>query len=177
MRDSLSPNYRRCVEQLYDEYKNVMLNTAIGIVKDRVQAEDIVQFAFIRIMKHIEKLSSLPGGEVKGYIVLIIKHLSFDSLRKRKQENIVSIESVDCPALDEESAEETAIAKLELARVKESLKGMDEKYSLPLVLKYSLGFSQPEIAEMLGISVENVKVRCHRGKRILMDAIREGVME
>ncbi len=177
MRDSLSPGYRRCVEQLWDEYKNTMLNTAIGIVKDRTQAEDIVQFAFIRIIKHIEKLSTLPGSEIKGYIVLIIKHLSIDSLRKRKQEKVVPIDSIDCPAWDEESVEEVAIANLELSRVKDGLKAMDEKYSLPLVLQYSLGFSQPEIAEMLGISVENVKVRCHRGKRMLMDAVGKGAKQ
>jgi len=175
MRDSLSPSYRRRVEQLYDEHKNVMLSTAISIVKDRTQAEDIVQFAFIRIMKHIEKLSTLPDNEVKGYIVLIIKNLSIDNLRKRRQEKVVSIESIDGSGWDEESAEEVVMANLELGRMKESLKTMDEKYSLPLVLQYSLGFSQSEIAEMLGISVDNVKVRCHRGKRILLDAVGKGV--
>jgi RNA polymerase sigma-70 factor (ECF subfamily) len=176
MRNSLSPNYRRCVERLYDDYKNIMFSTAMGIVKDKAQAEDIVQFAFIRIIKHIEKLSNLPDGEVRGYIVLIIKHLSFDNLRKRKQEKVVSIESVDC-SREGDTTEEAAIAKVELGRVKESLRSMDDKYSLPLILKYSLGFSHSEIADMLGISVENVKVRCHRGKRILMDAVRKGVGE
>jgi RNA polymerase sigma-70 factor (ECF subfamily) len=153
-----------------------MFSTAMGIVKDKAQAEDIVQFAFIRIIKHIEKLSNLPDGEVRGYIVLIIKHLSFDNLRKRKQEKVVSIESVDC-SREGDTTEEAAIAKVELGRVKESLRSMDDKYSLPLILKYSLGFSHSEIADMLGISVENVKVRCHRGKRILMDAVRKGVGE
>lgn len=174
MRDSLSPNYRKRVEQLYDEYKNVMFGTALGIVKDTAQAEDIVQFAFLRIIKHIEKLSGLPCNELKGYIVLIIKNLSIDFLRKRKNENTVPIEDLDCE--DKGSVEDIAMAKLELSRIRESLKTMDGKYSLPLIMKYSLGFTHAEIADMLGISAENAKVRCHRAKRMLMDAIgREAV--
>ncbi len=174
MRDSLSPSYRKRVEQLYNEYKNVMFGTALGIVKDTAQAEDIVQFAFLRIIKHIEKLSGLPGGELKGYIVLIIKNLSIDYLRKRKNENTVPIEELDCE--DQKSVEDIAMAKLELGRVRENLKAMDGKYSLPLIMKYSLGLTHAEIADMLGISTENAKIRCHRGKHMLMEAIgREAV--
>lgn len=174
MRDSLSPRYRKRVEQLYDEYKNVMFGTALGIVKDTSQAEDIVQFAFLRIIKHIEKLSGLQNGEVKGYIVLIIKNLSIDYLRKRKSENTVPIEDMDCEGKD--SVEDIAMAKLELGLIKDNLKIMDGKYSLPLIMKYSMGFTHAEIADMLGISTENAKVRCHRGKRMLIDAIgREAV--
>ena len=174
MRDSLSPSYRKRVEQLYDEYKNVMFGTALGIVKDTAQAEDIVQFGFLRIIKHIKKLSDLPCAELKGYIILIIKNLSIDFLRKRKNENTVSIEDLECQ--DGDSVEDIAMAKLELGRIRENLKVMDEKYSLPLIMKYSLGFTHAEIADMLGISAENAKIRCHRGKCMLMDAIgREAV--
>lgn len=169
MRDSLPPNYRKRVEQLYNEYKNVMFGTALAIVKDTAQAEDIVQFAFLRIIKHIEKLSALPNAELKGYIVLIIKNLSIDYLRKRKSENTIPIEDMDCEG--KESVEDIAMAKLELGLIRNHLKLMDDKYSLPLIMKYSLGFSHAEIADMLGISAENAKVRCHRGRRILMDAM------
>ena len=171
MRDSLSADYRKYVEHLYDEYKNMMYRTAMGIVKDQAQAEDIVQFAFVRIIRHIEKLRNLSGDEVRGYITLIIRNLAVDNLRKRRKENVVPIESVQYPAEGKDSLEDVAMANLELGRVKLNLKIMDEKYSLPLIMKYSLGFSHSEIAEILGISVENVKVRCHRGKRMLMDAV------
>jgi|AGTN01.2.fsa_nt_gi RNA polymerase sigma factor, sigma-70 family len=171
MRDPLPESYTRRVEQLYDEYKNVMLNTAMSIVKDTTQAEDIVQFAFIKIIKHIEKIDKMPYNELKGYIVLVIKNLAIDYIRKCKQEHIVPIENVDYSNEEGISVENIAIANLELGRVKESLKVMDDKYSLPLILKYSLGFTHAEIAEMLDISAETVKVRCHRGKRMLADAI------
>ena len=169
MRDSLTPSYRKCVEQLYDEYKNVMFSTALGIVKDSVHAEDIVQFAFLRIIKHIEKINSLPHNEMKGYIVLVIRNLSIDFLRKRKHEKVVSIECMEYG--DDDSVEEIALANLEMGRIRDNLKAMDNKYSLPLIMKYSLGFTYIEIADMLGISADNAKIRCHRGKRILMDAI------
>ena len=144
-----------------------------ALSRDTTQAEDIVHFAFLRIIKHIEKVSSLPGDELKGYIVLIIRNLSIDFLRRKKKENTVPIEKLDYET--EVSAEDIAMTKLEMGQVKEHLRAMNDKYSLPLILKYSLGFSHTEIADMLGISADNVKIRCHRGKRMLIEAIsREG---
>ncbi len=178
MREPLPESYTKCVERLYEDFSNLMLGTAMGIVKNTAQAEDIVQYAFLKIIKHIEKLSNMPYNELKGYIVLIIRNLSIDYIRKSKQENTVSIENMDCANNEEEiSVENIAMAKLELGEVKENLKNMDDKYSLPLVLKYSLGFSHAEIAEMLDVSAETVKIRCHRGKRMLADAISRGVAE
>jgi RNA polymerase sigma-70 factor (ECF subfamily) len=152
-----------------------MFSTALGIVKDTAHAEDIVQFAFLRIIKHIEKLNSLPHHEMKGYIVLVIKNLSIDLLRRRRHESAVSIESMDCG--EDDSVEEIALANLELGRIRDNLKAMDNKYSLPLIMKYSLGFTYIEIADMLGISADNAKVRCHRGKRMLMDVISREAVE
>lgn len=174
MRDPLSDSYTKRVEQLYDEFKNVMFCTALSIVKDNAQAEDIVQFAFIKIIKHIEKIDKLPYNELKGYIVLIIKNLSIDYIRKRNQEKIVPIENVDFSNENDMSVESIVMTSMELNEVKERLKVMSDKYSLPLILKYSLGFSHAEIAEMLDVSAETVKTRCHRAKRMLANAIGRG---
>ncbi len=171
MRNPLPESYKKRVEQLYDEFKSVMFCTALSIVKDTAQAEDIVHFAFIKIIKHIERIDRLPHNEIKGYVVLIIKNLSIDYIRKRNQEKIVSMENADYPDEGGTSVESIVIVNLELSKVKENLKVMNDKYSLPLILKYSLGFSHAEIAEMLDISAETAKIRCYRGKRMLADAM------
>ena len=169
----LPQKYRSKVEQLYYEYRNDMFYTAIGILKNKEQAEDIVQFAFLRIMKYIEKINSLPSEEVRGYIIYIIKNLSIDYIRKQKRENTIPFDNMDFSGEYVEPIENIAMANLELSLVKKKLEDMDDKYALPLILKYTLEFSHAEIADFLNLSVENVKVRCHRGRHKLIEAIRE----
>jgi RNA polymerase sigma-70 factor (ECF subfamily) len=171
--ESLPPKYKSKVEQLYYEYRNDMLCTAMAIVKDHGQAEDIVQAAFIRIIKHIGRISSIPADEVKGYIIYIVRNLSLDLLRKQKKDNTVSYDSIEYSVDDGEPLENIAMLDMELGTVKEKLREMDDKYALPLILKYTLEFSHAEIADLLDISVENVKIRCYRGRKKLIEAIRK----
>jgi RNA polymerase sigma-70 factor (ECF subfamily) len=171
--ESLPPKYKSKVEKLYYDYRNDMLYTALAIVKDHSQAEDIVQLAFIRIIKHIGRISSIPADEVKGYVIYIVKNLSLDYLRKQKKDNTISYESIEFTVDDGRPLENIAMLDLDLNTVKEKLREMDEKYSLPLILKYTLEFSHAEIADLLDISVENVKVRCHRGRKKLIEAIKK----
>lgn len=171
--EALPPKYRSKVEKLYYDYRNDMLYTALAIVKDFSHAEDIVQLAFIRIIKHIGKINTLSGGEVKGYIIYIVRNLSFDFLRKQKNNNTVSYDSMENSADSGETLENIAMADFELSAVKQKLNEMDDKYSLPLILKYTLEFSHAEIADLLDISIENVKIRCHRGRKKLIEAIRK----
>jgi RNA polymerase sigma-70 factor (ECF subfamily) len=102
-----------------------------------------------------------------------VKNLSLDFLRKRRKDNTVSYDSIEYSVDDGEPLENIAMADLELGKVKEKLREMDNKYALPLILKYTLEFSHAEIADLLDISVENVKIRCHRGRKQLIEAIRK----
>ena len=169
--DSLPAKYKSKVEELYYECRDVMFSTALGIVKNYSQAEDIVQQAFIRIIRHIDRINDIPADEVKGYVIYIVRNLSLDYLRKVKHDNTVPFDSVEYSADNGETLENIAMVDFQIDTVKEKLKEMDDKYALPLILKYTLQMSHSEIAELLDISIENVKVRCHRGRKKLIEAI------
>lgn len=172
--NTLPTKYRSKVEELYYEYKDVMLYVAMGIVKEKEQAQDIVHHAFIRIIKHIEKIDGLNDKEAKGYIVFIVRNLAIDHVRKQKREITLSYDDMEYGIEDKgESTESIVMLDFEVSMVKKKLKDLDEKYSLPLIMKYTMDFSQEQIAHTLNISVQNVKVRCHRGRKMLMDAIRK----
>ena len=169
---ALPPQYRCKVEELYSKYKKTMLSVALNIVKDRELACDIVHLAFVRIIKHIEKIDGIPSDEQKGYLIYIVKNLAIDHLRKTKRENIVLYDHIDDTIQDSGSSiEDIVMLDFEVGVVRQILCQMDDKYALPLILKYTLDFSQAEIAAILDISVENVKVRCHRGRKMLVEAI------
>ena len=174
--NTLPVKYRPKIEQIYAEYKNDMLYTALGIVKNYDHAEDIVQLAFIRIMKHIEKIDGLPVNEMKGYIVYIVKNLSIDYIRKQNHDKTVSYDHIEYSIDTGDTLEVTAIQNLAAGMIKKKMREMDDKYALPLILKYTLEFSYTEIADLLGITIENVKVRCFRGRQKLVEKMRKESM-
>ena len=53
------------------------------------------------------------------------------------------------------------------------IKELDSKYGDVLVLKYFYDYRDKEIAHTLGISIENVKIRLHRGKALLKKKLSE----
>lgn len=173
--DVLPQQYRSIVEELYIENKDVTMCVALGIVKDKHLAQDIVHHAFVNIIKHIERIETLPKNEQKGYVICIVKNLAIDHLRKKQRESIVSYDHVEATVSDNISTESIVMAGLEVGLVKKKLQEMDEKYALPLILKYTLGMTQAEIAQVLDISVGNVKARCHRARKKLIEAMGKGV--
>ena len=50
---------------------------------------------------------------------------------------------------------------------------IDEKYKTVLELKYIIGFTDNEIAELLGITKKNVQIRLYRAKNLLRSKLGE----
>jgi RNA polymerase sigma-70 factor (ECF subfamily) len=55
----------------------------------------------------------------------------------------------------------------------EAIDNLDEKYREPFIMKYVKGFSLEEISDMLGITVNLVKQRLFRAKKILYESLME----
>ncbi|UCG39729.1 MAG: hypothetical protein JSV00_04895 [bacterium] len=52
--------------------------------------------------------------------------------------------------------------------------GLPEEYRAPLILKDLEGFTNAEIADILGLSLDNVKIRLHRARAALKDSLEHG---
>jgi len=171
----LPGKFKKRVEQIYKEHKRLMFFIAFKIVGNADHAEDIVQSSFLRIIKHIEKIDSFSPYEIKGYIIFIVKNLSLDFINKHENNINVPLDIFEEHlAGAQNETERSAILNLEITRVIECLDEIDPKYAFAVFHKYVLGYSMAEIAKMLGITVENAKVRCHRGRAKLVKMVLEG---
>ena len=169
----LPRQYRKLVEHLYSEYKPLMLCVAMKIVKNEDHATDIVHSSFESIMKHAEKLSGMSEREVKGFIVLTVKNRSLDFLDLHENNRTLPLDKFsEHITEDYTTAEKEAILNMEIDGIMTKLENLDRKYSVPVFNKYILGYSMEEVAQTLGISVQNAKVRCSRGRSMLLEMIK-----
>ncbi|MEF9921453.1 MAG: sigma-70 family RNA polymerase sigma factor [Anaerovoracaceae bacterium] len=159
---------KRKFERIYLAYKQTMYYAANRILKNTHTSEDAVHQAFIRIINHLEKINENECHKTRAFLVVITEHIAIDIYRKQKKESTLSYDELEIYVADThvESYEETD----ELTAVFEKL---PVNYSTVLRLKFSQGYSDSVISEILNITEENVRKRISRAKKKLAQLLQK----
>lgn len=170
-------NDRNKAKDIYLAYKNTMFYVARGILHDFCLAEDAVSQALIKIINNLHLISDIDCNKTRGLVVIIVRNVSIDMLKHIKNKEFIpfddlenSLENIDVSPLDHIiSVESYAMLLLCISRLNQNY--ID-------VLRLSLIYQYPDndIANMLGISKENVRVRLHRARQALIKELqKEGI--
>ena len=158
------------ITQIYLKYYKKMRAKAFFIVHDELEAEEIVQESFIKLIEHVKELMMLDPIKVPVYVMVTVKNVSLHHWRNIKNEQAykapVSDEEFDRLLADEKGIpEEIYIHEEELQALADTLKKLPEKDRLVLESKYILSLSDKEIAEQLNISTPSVRSYLTRARR------------
>ena len=158
-------------EELLTRHYQSVYRLAYRFLYDSPEAEDITQEVFLRVFRAAQTYS--PKAKFSTWLYTITKNLCFNELRKKRSVTVFSIEDEMLPELP--SMDESTVSKLEEEEVKKRV--LDAVRELPanlriavLLLKYH-GLSYEEVAEILGCTVNAVKLRVHRAKKFLTKSI------
>ncbi len=154
--------------QIYKLYYKAMYNTSLRIVNDSMEAEDIMQEAFLSAF---EKIDSYSGTVSFGaWLKKIVVNRSLDALGKRKA-IFEDIESYN--GIIEDSPEETFTneeTELKIEKIKTAIKKLPEGYRIILSLYLLEGYDHDEISEILNIASSTSRSQLSRAKnRLLQD--------
>lgn len=145
---------------LYERYKRPVLGYFYRSSVNRDTTEDLMQQVFYRII-HYRK-SFAEGYVFKPWLFRIARNVLQDFVQKNR--NIFS-------GLDEkmEIEEEKGYDKEQEYQLKRALEKLPQEYREVILLSRYEELKYDEIAEILQISVSLVKVRVHRGLKILRE--------
>ena len=130
---------------------------------DRAEAEDVTQEAMLRLWKIAPEWRQ-GEAKVSTWLYRVGANLCTDRLRKRRS---VDIDAIPEPEDDTPGVAENMIA-VERARALDAALGqLPERQRVAVTLRHLEGRTNPEIAEVLEISVEAVESLTARGKRAL----------
>lgn len=151
------------IETCYKLYEQKMYHVAFRILNDEGLAEDAVQDAFLKLMKHEVQFEKADSDDCKRYIITIIRNASINIYNKRKRENEVMYLTDD---------DEKAGAYVEMDPEldddwKSILKGLPEKYYEVVYYLVIEDFTTKETAAKLNISEANVRKRYERARQML----------
>lgn len=160
-------------DQLYDTYKSSMYYTAYGIVKNVSDAEDVVQLSLLKVISILSDIpmDSIESRNTRNLLFTITKNTAIDFYRKNIKAPIdMDLSHTNAKSL---SAEELYIEAEDYRALIEIIDHMDEKYKEILRLRYLNQLSNQQIADILNIRDENVRVRLNRARKMLAERLKE----
>ena len=147
--------------EIYTRYHRVMLYVANRILGNQSQAEDAVQNAFLKIVKHPEHVMTIPIDELKPYLIVISENAARNIYKKSKQIDETPLENLEL--IGENSPEDAILSKLDMINIF-NMPQFNIQYRDIIILKYYYDLDDKTIAHTLDISEINVRVRLSRAK-------------
>lgn len=145
-------------------------NLARWLVRNRQDAEDVVQEAYLRAVKFREGYS---GGDARAWLLKIVRNTSYSLIEKRRDggSNEEFDEGVHGEPENQPSAEAALIKDDEARTVRAALERLPAAYREVIVLRELEGLSYKEIAEVAGIPVGTVMSSLARARSQLRELI------
>ena len=151
----------RSVEEVFQEYGNMLYRIAFVMMKNVFDAEDVVQDTLIKYMERMESGKLFETEEYrKAWLIRVDINLCKNRLRFYKNHPKIGMEEL---SRYYEEKEDT--------RLMDSLLFLPSKYREVLLLHYVEGYQGKEIAGMLKLSESAVRKRLERGRGKLRDIL------
>jgi len=145
-------------------------------VRDENDADEITVNVFSKVLSKIDMYD--PHFEFKTWVLTIAQNTIIDFWRKKARENQDPTEHLDeVKNQYAKSPEELMISDEEQKKIIKTIESLDKNYQDILRLRFFEEKSIKEIAEELGISVANTKVRVMRAKKVLAELLKNNGFE
>jgi RNA polymerase sigma-70 factor (ECF subfamily) len=166
-------------ESLYENYFP-KIQDYLSRFMGKDDSEDLTQEVFIKVYS---SLSTFKGeSEISTWIFRIARNLAIDKFRSAKNRNLESkLSSLDYISplkinqkskADKDSDIEYSFFKNEMNQcIADYINKLPELYRSIFILSEYENLSSKEIAEVLNLSIENVKIRLHRARKKLHDLL------
>jgi RNA polymerase sigma factor (sigma-70 family) len=147
---------------LYEAHAADAFRYALHLTGRREDAEDVVQFVFLRAYRMLESGTELVNP--RAWLIKATKHRSLNLIRDRRETPTMDAEIPVAPRHDQDAAESEA-----LAGVRATLWALPENQHHAFVLRHWSGLSQDEIADVLGTTAGAVESLLVRARTTLLE--------
>jgi RNA polymerase sigma-70 factor (ECF subfamily) len=151
------------------------------MVRDKEQAEDLSQEAFIKVLNHIDRYN--PEFKLSSWLFKIANNVAIDFLRKRELDTVSidgsrwadTADDVEASTIDLAATGESPLKELEAKELGKAIEtaigSLRPEYRSCIMLRHVEGRSYEEIAATLDLPLGTVKTYIHRARKQLQDAL------
>jgi len=144
----------RAFNELVLKYRKSVYLTAVGLVTDGDEAEDIAQDVFV---KAYESLSLFRGeSAVYTWLYRITVNLCLNRIRKRKVRSFFGLETIAQTIAAPDTDEPAELQELNI-RLRKAITELPEKQRIVFILRHFRELPHAEIAEIMDRDVGTIK--------------------
>ncbi len=164
----------QALAELYDHFSGPLFSTALHILGDSREAEEVIQDVFVQIWSRAGTFDSELGAPFH-WTVSITRNRCIDYLRARKRrtrlfdEATTETEILSRPA---SSSAHDALSEEELAKVRATVRELPPDQQRAIELAFFGGLTHEEIAEALHEPLGTIKARIRRGMLKLKESLK-----
>lgn len=151
--------------QAVEEHRDVVFRIALTYLRDRADADDVAQDVFLKLLKSDAQFESWE--HLRRWLIRVTIN-ECKSLFRKPWRRVEDIENL---------ADSLSTAQEETKAVLSDVMRLPERFRVPIMLYYYLGFSTSEIAELLHVPAATVRTRLARGRSKLKFILEEGDRE
>ena len=146
--------------------KNELFRLALRITLNRAEAEDVVQETMIKVWNRRDRWDEIESME--AFCLTICRNISLDKIKKAENQNQSLNDEHDAPDRSYASnPEEQAEQRDKVLLIRRLLDHLPEKQRSAMQLRDFEGKSYKEIAGILAISEEQVKINIFRARQTI----------
>lgn len=167
---------REAFAELYDRFSPPLYRTALRILRDPAEAQDVMHDAFVALWRKAETFEAARGSAF-SWAVTLVRNRAIDRvrLRRRRAELLAESAPEDLGYVDDTAAMAPAgdaVAQGDEARVvRAAVAALPLEQQRALELAFFGGLTQEEIARKLAQPLGTVKARIRRGLLKLRDLL------
>jgi RNA polymerase sigma factor (sigma-70 family) len=162
------------LEALYERYGRAAYSLARRILTEETLAQDVVQEVFLSLWREAGRFDA-GRGTVATYLLSMTHHRAVDVVRR--EENLrrwrTSDEGLELEPDPKARVEDEAEASERRAEVRAALKDLPDAQREALLLAYFGGYTQREVAALIGVPLGTVKTRMAAGMRKMKAALQD----
>ena len=166
------------LEALYERYGRAAYSLARRILTEETLAQDVVQEVFLSLWRDARRFDA-GRGTVATYLLSMTHHRAVDVVRR--EENLrrwrTSDEGLELEPDPKARVEDEVVVSERRAEVRAALAELPAAQREALLLAYFGGYTQREVATLVGVPLGTVKTRMAAGMRKLKEALQDAGRE
>ncbi|WP_407268733.1 RNA polymerase sigma factor SigX [Radiobacillus sp. PE A8.2] len=172
---------RTTFQNIYDNYHKDLFQFLVYMVKDKQQAEDLIQEVYIKVLQSYDSFKG--ESSEKTWLFSIARHVAIDFFRKQKSKRNKIQEYFDWGEKghlitdDQALPEEVAVLNDQMKLIYRCLDKCSIDQKSVIILRYIQSFSIRETADSLGWTTSKVKTTQHRAMKTLQKLLEEADRE
>jgi RNA polymerase sigma-70 factor (ECF subfamily) len=168
--ESVLAGESRLFEVLMRRYNERLYRVAHGILRDRNEAEDVVQDSYVRAYKHLSQFAG--AAKFSTWLIKIVIHEALARIRTRNRYSKVSDWESMVARSEKSDNPEQELARREIGQImEEAIEALPEKYRIVFMMREVEGMNTEETAESLSLGEEAIKSRLFRARALLRKSI------